>query len=223
MTYSLYTEATPNPIKVHIALEELALPYRSVPVDFAKDEQKQEPFLTLNPNGKIPVLVDHARNDFVIIESGAILLYLAEKHGRLLPSDSLQRSQAVQWLMWQMGGLGPMFGQLLVFAAAFENSMPEATLRYKKELERLFSVLDRQLDGREFLAGEHSIADIASMAWVPLTERIGWDLSNWPNVQAWSQRCLARPAYIKGIAAAGNIPEEVRMSNFKRATIGLGS
>lgn len=223
MSYTLYTEATPNPLKIHIALAEINAKYRSVHVDFSKDEQKSTAFLELNPNGRIPVLIDHEEDDFVVIESGAILLHLAEKHENLLPSDQKQRSECIQWLMWQMGGLGPMFGQLLVFAAAFENGYPVVTARYEKEVRRLFGVLNRRLEGRDYIGGEHSVADIACMGWVPLTERLGWDLAEWPNVKAWFDRCMSRPAYKKGTEAAGDIPEDVRMKNFRQATIGVGS
>lgn len=223
MTYTLYTESTPNPIKIHIALHETGSSYKSVHVDFSQDEQKSPEFLRLNPNGKIPVLIDHDHGDYAIMESGAILLYLAEKHPGLLPSDRRNKWDAIQWLTWQMGGLGPMFGQLLVFAAAFENRLPEATNRYEKEVKRLFGVLNARLSGRDFIADEHSVADIACMAWVPLTGRLGWSLADWPNVDAWFQRCMSRPGYEKGFKAAGEISEEVRMNNFRRATIGVGS
>jgi len=223
MSYSLYTEATPNPLKIHIALHEINTPYQSVHVDFGKDEQKSDHFLEHNPNGRIPVLIDHDADDFTIIESGAILIYLAEKHGKLLPYDSKQRSEALQWLMWQVGGLGPMFGQLLVFAAAFDNSIPEATRRYDLEVKRLLDVLDTRLQGRNFIAHDYSIADIAVMGWIPMIERIGWNLETWPNVHDWFKRCTARPAYQKAIQALGQVPEDERMKNFRRATIGLES
>jgi GST-like protein len=223
MTYTLYTEATPNPLKVHIMLEELGLPYESVHVDFGKEEQKTSEFLKLNPNGRIPVLIDHEKEDFAIIESGAILLYLAEKHGKFLPDDWKHRSETIQWLMWQMAGLGPMFGQLFVFAAAFENGLPQATARYDSEVRRLFGVLNDRLAGRDFIAGEYSVADIACMGWIPLSERLGWDISDWPNLSAWFNGCAQRPAFKSAVASAGDIPEDVRMKNFRQATIGVGS
>ena len=223
MSYTLYTEATPNPIKIHIALEEIGAKYKSAHVDFSKDDQKSSAFLKLNPNGRIPVLIDHDEDNFAIIESGAILLYLAEKHNALLSSDPKARSEAIQWLMWQMGGLGPMFGQLLVFAAAFENKIPEATARYDRELRRLFGVLNTRLKGQDYIAGEHSVADIACMGWAPMIERLGWDVAEWPNLEAWRNLCLSRPAYKKGLAAVNHIPEDVRMASFRRATIGVGS
>ncbi|MBL4740957.1 MAG: glutathione S-transferase family protein [Sneathiella sp.] len=223
MSYTLYTHPTPNPLKVLIVLEELGVSYKTIFVDFGTDEQKSPEFLKLNPNGRIPLLIDHDADDFAIIESGAILHYLAEKHQQLQPTDTKGKSEVMQWLMWQMGGLGPMFGQLIVFAAAFDNRIPEATDRYGKETGRLLSVLNTRLEGRDFLASSYSIADIASMAWMPLVERVGWDLADWPNVKAWYDRCMSRPAYTKAIEAAGTLPEEVRMSNFRNATVGLGS
>jgi len=223
MPYSLYTEATPNPLKIHIALHEIDTPYQSINVDFSKDEQKSNNFLKLNPNGRIPVLIDHDENDFTVIESGAILIYLAEKHRKLLPYEGKQRSEVIQWMMWQIGGLGPMFGQLLVFAAAFENAIPEATARYNQEVKRLLGVLNTRLYGRDFLVGNHSIADIACMGWMPMTTRLGWDLHEWPDLRDWVHRCLSRPAYQNAINASGDIPEDVRMANFRRATIGVGS
>ncbi len=223
MTYTLYTHPTPNPLKVLIMLEELGVSYKTVFVDFGKDDQKTVEFLSLNPNGRIPVLVDHDAEDFVVIDSGAILQYLSEKHKALQPASAKGKSEVMQWLMWQIGGLGPMFGQFLVFAAAFENKIPEATARYDQETKRLLGVLNKRLDGRDFLAEEYSIADIASMAWMPMAERVGWDLTEWPNVKAWFDRCMSRPAYAKAIEAAGSIPEDVRMQNFRKATIGVGS
>jgi len=223
MSYTLYTHPTPNPLKVLIMLEELGVSYKTIFVDFGTDEQKSPEFLKLNPNGRIPLLIDHDAEDFAIIESGAILQYLAEKHQQLQPTDAKSKSEVMQWLMWQMGGLGPMFGQLLVFAAAFENSIPEATDRYGKETRRLMSVLNTRLEGRDYLASSYSIADIASMAWMPLAEKVGWDLADWPNVNEWYDRCMSRPAYAKAIEAAGTLPDEVRMTNFRKGTIGLGS
>ena len=224
MAYTLYSEVTPNPIKVLIALEELGVEYTNVRVDFSTEEQKSEKFLKINPNGRIPVLIDHDVEDFVVIESGAILQYLAEKHNLLQATDIKGRSEVNQWLMWQMGGLGPMFGQLMVFAAAFENKMPEATARYDLELRRLISVLNTRLDGREYLAGGiYSIADIASIAWMPLLEKVGVDLADWPNVKAWFDRCSMRPSFTKAHEVAGIIPDEVRMQNFRKATIGLAA
>ena len=223
MAYTLYTESTPNPLKVHLMLEELAVDYTSVRLSLGKEEQKSPEFLKINPNGRIPVLVDHDAGDFIIIESGAILQYLAEKHSAYTATDPKGRSEVNQWLMWQMGGLGPMFGQLLVFAAAFENKIPEATARYAKETQRLLSVLNTRLDGRDFIAGDYSIADMACVAWIPPTERLGWDLGDWPNVKAWFDRITARPAFTQAVEALGSLDEEERMRNFRKATVGIGS
>ncbi|MEH6402924.1 MAG: glutathione S-transferase family protein [Sneathiella sp.] len=223
MSYTLYNHPTPNPLKILIMLEELGVSYDTIFVDFGADEQKSPELLKLNPNGRIPLLIDHDANDFAVIESGAILQYLAEKHQQFLPTDAKGKSEVMQWLMWQMGGLGPMFGQLLVFAAAFENSIPAATDRYGKETRRLLSVLNTRLEGRDFLASGYSIADIASIAWMPMVEKVGWDLADWSNVKAWSDRCMSRPAYAKAVEAAGTLPDEVRMANFRKGTVGLGS
>ena len=147
----LYTAGTPNGYKVSIALEELELSYAVHPIDLSKLEQKQDWFLKLNPNGRIPVIVDRDNDDHVVFESGAILLYLAEKTGRLLPEDPRARSQVIQWLMFQMGGIGPMQGQANVFHRYAPEVIPYAIERYQKETRRLYEVLDRRLGGREYL------------------------------------------------------------------------
>ncbi len=222
MSYTLYTEATPNPLKVHIALHEVGAEYTSKRVDFGKEEQKSSEFRKLNPNARIPVLVDHGKGDHVVIESGAILLHLAEDYEELLPKDSSLRSEAVQWLMWQMSGLGPMFGQLMVFAAAFDNSVPRATERYSKEAERLLTVLDTKLEGRDYIAKEHSIADIACAPWVRTYQHYIGPVDAWPNVAAWLARCFQRPAYQRAADVDEPLEQETRMSNFRKATVGLG-
>ncbi len=219
--YTVYTDSTPNPFKILIALEELGVPYTTHPVNFLQGEQRSSELLRLNPNGRIPILIDHEHDDLVVIESGAILLHLAEQHDALLPREFVRRSEAVQWLMWQMGGLGPMFGQLLVFAGAYENTVPRATARYQQEVRRLLGVLDTRLQNRDFIADEHSIADIACMGWMWPIDRIGWTLQDWPNLAAWHARCMARPAYPRGFAAAGTKSEGDRMTGFKRAVVGL--
>ena len=225
----LYSLATPNGVKATIMLEELlALGNKGAEYDAhlikINGEQFSSGFVSLNPNSKIPVLLDNSTNPSTrIFESGAILIYLAEKFGVLYPPELSARAECLSWLMWQMGGLGPMFGQLLVFAAAFENSIPAATDRYGKETRRLLSVLNTRLEGRDFLASNYSIADIASMAWMPMVEKVGWEMADWPNVNAWYDRCMSRPAYAKAVEAAGTLPDEVRMANFRKGTVGLGS
>jgi len=222
--YHLYTHSTPNPYKVSIALEELGLPYTFQNLHFSESEQKSPAFLKINPNGKVPVLVDREADDFTLVESGAILLYLAEKHQALLPKEAMARSETIQWLMWQMSGLGPMFGQFMVFAVPFENRIPEATQRYQKELVRLLHLLDQRLQDRTYLAAnEHTIADIAVWPWIRLLERTPIALSDFPHIQSWFQRLAQRPAYIQGVDKLGDEPEKVKMQGFFKATIGIGS
>src|SRR5690606_435501 len=157
----LYTAATPNGHKVSIALEELGLPYTLKPLDLAAGEQKRPEFLAINPNGRIPAIVDHEAGGFSVFESGAVLIYLAEKTGRLMPADTQGRSRVLQWLMFQMGGVGPMMGQANVFFRYFPEKIPAVIQRYQGESKRLFRVLDSHLKDREYLAGDYSIADVA--------------------------------------------------------------
>ena len=195
----LYTAATPNGFKVSIALEELGLPYKVIPLDFATMEQKKPEFLAINPNGRIPAIVDRDNGDFAVFESGAILIYLAEKTGKLLPQDPKRRSQAIQWLMFQMGGLGPMMGQANGFYRYFPRKVPAAIERYQKEGRRLFEVLDGHLAHHEYLADEYSIADIATWPWVRIHDWSGISIEGLVHLQAWMARMEARPACQKGI------------------------
>ena len=195
----LYTAATPNGFKVSIALEELGLPYKVIPLDFSTMEQKKPEFLAINPNGRIPAIVDRDNGDFAVFESGAILLYLAEKTGKLLPQDPKRRSQAIQWLMFQMGGVGPMMGQANVFYRYFPEKIPAAIGRYQKEGRRLFEVLDGHLAHHEYLADEYSIADIATWPWVRIYDWSGISIEGLPHLQAWVARMEAKPACQKGI------------------------
>lgn len=199
----LYTAGTPNGYKVSIALEELEVPYAVHPIDLSVLEQKQDWFLELNPNGRIPVIVDRDNDDYVVFESGAILLYLAEKTGRLLPEDPRARSQVMQWLMFQMGGIGPMQGQANVFHRYAPEVIPYAIERYQKETRRLYEVLDRRLGGREFLVDDYSIADIASFTWVRVHDWSGVSLDGLDRVERWLARVEARPGVQRGLA----IPE----------------
>ena len=164
--FDLYTAPTPNGHKVSIALEELGLPYTVKPVNILSGEQRNPEYLQLNPNGRIPTLVDHDNGGFAVFESGAILVYLAEKTGRLLPADVRGRSRVLQWLMFQMGGGGPMMGQANVFFRYFPEKIPPVIERYQNEGRRLFEVLDRRLAEAEWLADDYSIADIATWPWV---------------------------------------------------------
>ena len=195
----LYTAATPNGFKVSIALEELGLPYKVIPLDFATMEQKKPEFLAINPNGRIPAIVDRDNGDFAVFESGAILIYLAEKTGKLLPQDPKRRSQAIQWLMSQMGGVGPMMGQANAFYRYFPEKIPAAIERYQKEGRRLFEVLDGHLAHHEYLADEYSIADIATWPWVRIHDWSGISIEGLVLLQAWMARMEARPACQKGI------------------------
>ena len=195
----LYTAATPNGHKISIALEELALPYTVHTLKLSAGEQKQPWFLAINPNGRIPAIVDRAEGDFAVFESGAILLYLAEKTGRLLPQDVRGRSRVVQWLMFQMGGIGPMMGQANVFFRYFPERIQPAIDRYQGECRRLFGVLDGHLREHEFLAGDYSIADIANWAWVRTHRWSGVDIDDLPHLQRWRDQIRIRPAVQKGI------------------------
>lgn len=197
----LYTAATPNGHKISIALEELGLEYRVHDLDLMTLEQKKPEFLAINPNGRIPAIVDTDNDDFAVFESGAILLYLAEKTGKLMPSEPKARSQVIQWLMFQMGGVGPMMGQANVFYRYFPEKIPAAIERYQKEGRRLFEVMNTQLEKHAYLAGdEYSIADIATFPWVRIYDWSGVDISGLDALQNWLERIAARPAVAKGLA-----------------------
>ncbi len=193
----LYTAPTPNGYKVSVTLEELGLPYRVHPIDLSKGEQKSEAFLALSPNGRIPALVD---DGFPIFESGAILIYLAEKTGRLMPQDVQGRSRVIQWLMFQMGGIGPMMGQANVFFRYFEEKIQPAIDRYHSEVRRLFGVLDRHLASHEWLAGDaYSIADIANWCWTRTARWSGVDPEPFTHMARWHRAIADRPAARRGI------------------------
>jgi glutathione S-transferase/GST-like protein len=195
----LYTAATPNGHKVSIALEELALPYTLKVLDLAKNEQKAPAFLAINPNGRIPAIVDRDEDDFAVFESGAILIYLAEKTGRLMPADRKGRSRVIQWLMFQMGGIGPMMGQANVFFRYFPEKIQAAIDRYQGESKRLFRVLDGHLKDHEYLAGDYSIADIANWAWVRTHRWSGVEVDDLPHLQRWLALVGAREAVQRGL------------------------
>jgi GST-like protein len=210
----LYTAATPNGWKASIALEELALPYEVKALQLQKLEQKEDAFLRINPNGRIPAIVDRDAGDFAVFESGAILLYLAEKTGRLLPKDTKGRSVAIQWLMFQMGGVGPMQGQANVFFRYAPEKIPFAIERYQNETRRLYEVLDRRLGEAEYLAGEYSIADIATWPWVSIHEWAGVAVDDLAHVQRWLAAVGARPAVQRG----RDVPKQDReLSDEERA------
>ena len=194
----LYSWATPNGRKVSVALEELALPYTVHAINIRKLEQKEPWFLKINPNGRIPAIVDRGNNDLAIFESGAILIYLAEKTGKLMPTDQKGRFQVIQWLMWQMGGLGPMQGQANVFNRYFPEKVPAVLARYQNETRRLFTVMDTRLGEVEYLAGDYSIADIACIPWVSQHEWSGVAIDDLPNLSRWKKAVGERPAVIRG-------------------------
>ena len=197
----LFTAATPNGWKVSVALEELGLPYTVRPLTLGKLEQKEEWFLKINPNGRIPAIIDHDDGDFAVFESGAILIYLAEKTGRLLPSEPKARSRVMQWLMFQMGGIGPMMGQANVFFRYAPEKIQYAIDRYQRESRRLFEVLERQLKDHPFIANdEYSIADIALHSWVAGHEWSGVSIDGLPGVKRWLDLVGSRPAVQKGRA-----------------------
>lgn len=202
----LYTAPTPNGHKVSIALEELALPYSVHAINLMSGEQKKPDYLAINPNGRIPTIVDTEADRFAVFESGAILIYLAEKTGRLMPSDAKGRSRVLQWLMFQMGGVGPMMGQANVFFRYFPEKIQPVIDRYQNEGRRLFEVLDRQLADHEWLAGDYSIADIANWAWVRTHSWSGISTEGLLHLKRWSDAMYAKPACIKGIEVPVKLP-----------------
>ena len=219
----LYTDATPNGLKVSIALEEMELDYKVHQVFLGGDQFSPE-FTELNPNRKIPVLVD---DGLVLTESGAILIYLAEKTGRLLPTDPVARSRTIEMLMFQMASLGPMFGQLLVFAAAWGNEYPEVTSRYFTEVSRILAVLDTRLESNAYLAGdEFTIADVAIIPWIRMCSihPVASDLPfhSHSNLVAWWERVSSREAVQRGLANPQPFAPEKQFEGFVSATVGVG-
>jgi GST-like protein len=197
----LYTWATPNGKKASIMLEEVALPYEVHPVDLREGDQLKPEYLAINPNNKIPAIIDTdgpGGKPFTLFESGAILMYLAEKSGKLWPADLRRRYTVIQWLMFQMGGVGPMFGQANYFYR-LEEKVPYAIERFRKEAVRLYNVLDKELGQRGFLAGEYSIADIATYPWVWRHEMHHVKLEDFPNVKRWYDTISQRPAVQRGM------------------------
>jgi glutathione S-transferase len=205
------TASTPNGRKVSIALEEMAVPYRVQVINLKEEEQKQPAFLKINPNGRIPAIIDPDEDGFAIFESGAILIYLAEKSGLFLGTGKKQRSIVLQWLMWQMGGLGPMQGQANVFFRYFPTQIPEVIARYQNETRRLYGVMDRHLRDLQFLAGDYSIADMACYPWVAQHDWSGVDLAPFAHLSRWYADVGARPAVQRGmyVPSAPRRPDEV--------------
>jgi GST-like protein len=191
----LFFFPSPNGLKATIALEETGLPYRISPIDILRGEQFAPAFLAVSPNNRIPAIVDHGVTPRLsIFESGAVLMYVAEKAGRYLPRDVGQRFDVLQWLFWQVGGLGPMAGQAHHFRAFASEVVPYGIRRYTDEVNRLYGVLDRRLADREYIAGDYSIADMAAWPWIVPHARQGQDLAHFPNVRRWFERVRDRPA-----------------------------
>jgi len=205
----LYYWTTPNGHKITLFLEEIGLPYNLHPIDINKGDQFTPEFLAISPNNRIPALVDSAPTDgdksLSIFESGAILEYLADKTGAFLPQSGAARYDVLQWLYWQMGGLGPMAGQNHHFSQYSPEKIPYAITRYVNETARLYKVLDKQLADKTFIAGDYSIADMASYPWIRSHEKQGQDLNNFPNLKLWFERMSARPAVIQAYAKAETI------------------
>lgn len=195
----LYTAATPNGHKVSVTLEELGLDYTVHALSLSDGDQKKESFLKINPNGRIPAIIDRDLGDFPIFESGAIMIHLAEKTGQLMPTDIKGRSQVMQWLMFQMGGLGPMMGQANVFHRYFPEKIQVVIDRYQGESSRLLGVLDGHLSDHEYLAGDYSIADIANWCWARIHQWSGVDIEEYENLKRWMSQIDQRPAAVAGI------------------------
>jgi glutathione S-transferase len=196
----LYTSPTPNGWKASITLEELELPYETHAINLSANEQKEEWFLKICPNARIPAIVDREQDNLAVFETGAIMIYLAEKAGRLLPTDVAGRTRVIQWLMFQMGGVGPMMGQASVFYRYFPEKIQPAIDRYQNESRRLFEVLDRRLGESEWLADDYSIADIANWAWMRTYKWSGVSIDGLENLGRWNDAMYKKPACLRGIA-----------------------
>ncbi len=202
----LYTSPTPNGWKASCTLEELAIPYEVHPIDLGKNVQKEDWFLKISPNGRIPAIVDRDADDFAVFESGALMIYLAEKAGKLLPTDAKGRSKVIQWVMFQMGGIGPMMGQANVFYRYFPEKIQPAIDRYQNECRRLFEVVDTHLADHEWLADEFSIADIANWCWMRTYKWSGVSRDGLPHLKRWMDTLKERPALRRGI----DVPLQVK-------------
>lgn len=215
----LYTASTPNGWKASVTLEELGMDYTVHAINLMENEQKQPGFLAMNPNGRIPVIVDRANDDFVVFESGAIMIYLAEQAGQLLPPDAKGRSQAIQWLMFQMGGLGPMMGQANVFFRYFDEKIQPAIDRYQNEVKRLLTVLNGHLADHEYLAGDYSIADIANWCWARTHLWSGVEVEGLDHLQRWMNLIGSRPAALKGVSIPGKLDTESLLKGAKNIVV----
>jgi GST-like protein len=207
-----YYWPTPNGWKVAILLEELGIPYRMIPVNIGKGDQFKPEFLAMNPNGKMPVIVDHDAHGgpVTLFESGAILQYLAEKTGKFMPTELHARYRVLEWVYWQVGGLGPMAGQAHHFLKYAPQKVEYAMHRFKTEVARLYKVMDSQLEKTEYLAGDYSIADIAAWPWVVRYEWQGQDLKDFPNVKRWFETVGARPAVKHGAEIGSELMQQAQ-------------
>jgi glutathione S-transferase len=211
----LYTSPTPNGHKVSIALEEMKLDYNVVSINLMQGEQKKPEYLKLNPNGRIPTIVDRGNDDFAVFESGAILMYLGELTGQFYPSDPKKRSQVIQWLMFQVGGVGPMMGQANVFNRYFPEKIQVVIDRYQNEVKRLFTVMDTRLSDNEYLVDDYSVADMANWAWVRTHRWSGVEIDDLPNLQRWVDKIGERSAAVKGIEVPTKIDPETILKSAK--------
>ena len=202
----LYTAATPNGWKASVALEEMGIPYETHGLSLQEQHQKEDWFLKINPNGRIPAIVDRDEGNFAVFESGAIMIYLAEKSGKFLPNDVKGRSRVIQWLMFQMGGIGPMMGQANVFGRYWHEIYQPAIDRYRNESRRLFEVLNNQLKDNEYLAGDYSIADMANWCWVRTHPWSGVSVEGLEPLQHWLEKVGERP----GVQAGVKVPTDLQ-------------
>jgi len=217
----LYTAPTPNGWKASIMLEETGLDYQVNTVNLTEGAQKKPDFLAINPNGRIPAIIDKGNDNFAVFESGAILIYLAEKTNKLMPTDVKGRSLVIQWLMFQMGGVGPMMGQANVYFRYSAEKIPSAIERYQSESKRLLTVLNDRLADNEFLAGDYSIADIANWSWAKIYEWSGVDVSDLPHLLRWIDQMAARPAVQKGILVPTPVDKETLLKSAKNIVTGI--
>jgi GST-like protein len=219
----LYYWPTPNGHKITIFLEEAELEYRILPLNIATGEQFEEAFLAISPNNKMPAIVDQTPADggvpLSVFESGAILLYLAEKSGQFLPVELRTRTEVSEWLFWQMAGLGPMLGQNHHFSHYAPETVPYAIERYLKETERLYGVLDDRLEGRDFIAGDFSIADMAAYPWIVSHQKQGQNLDDFPQVKRWFEAIRGRPAVVRAYARAAEVTTEPTVTEKSKAIL----
>ena len=218
----LYTWPTPNGHKIHIMLEEVGLPYKVIPINISEGDQFDPEFLKISPNNKMPAMVDPegpGGKPYSLFESGAMLMYLAEKTGKLMPGETRARYDVVQWLMFQMGGIGPMLGQAHHFLGYAPEKIPYAMDRYSNEANRLYKVLDVRLEGREYLADDYSIADIATFPWLRSHERQGVDMEKYHNVKRWFDTIGERPAVKRGLEVLADRRRSGPMTDAEREVL----